>query len=71
MRPVRELTEGLLVRLAPHAAQLGCSAELEGIEDLLRAGNGAQRQQMVFEANHDLGELMGEIVAHTAPAEQP
>ncbi len=69
-RPVRELTEDLLARLTPHAAQLGCSVDLEGIEDLLRAGNGAQRQQMVFEANHDLGELMGEIVAHTAPAEQ-
>ena len=35
-------------------------------DDLLRAGNGAARQQMVFEANHDLRELMAEIVATTA-----
>ncbi len=65
-RPVRALTEELLERLAPHARHLGCSQELEGIRDLLRAGNGAARQQMVFEANHDLGELMAEIVARTA-----
>ena len=63
---VRELTELLLRRLAPHAAELGCAQELEGIHDLLRAGNGAARQQMVYEANHDLRELMAEIVARTA-----
>jgi carboxylate-amine ligase len=63
---VRELTESLLELLAPHAQELGCSQELEGIRDLLRAGNGAARQQMVYEANHDLRELMAEIVARTA-----
>jgi carboxylate-amine ligase len=63
---VRELTESLLQRLAPHASELGCARELEGIHDVLRAGNGALRQQMVFEANHDLRELMAEIVARTA-----
>ena len=47
--------------------ELGCADELEGVEDLLRAGNGALRQQMVFEANRDLHELMGEIVERTAP----
>src|SRR5438876_250965 len=63
---VRELTESLLERLAPHASELGCAQELEGIRDLLRAGNGALRQQMGYEANHDLRELMAEIVARTA-----
>ena len=63
---VRELTGSLLERLAPHADELGCAQELEGIRDLLRAGNGALRQQMVYEANHDLRELMAEIVARTA-----
>jgi glutamate---cysteine ligase / carboxylate-amine ligase len=66
-RGARELAEALLVRLAPHARELGCETELsEGIGDLLRAGNGALRQQMVYEANHDLRELMAEIVARTA-----
>jgi carboxylate-amine ligase len=63
---VRELTESLLQELAPHASELGCGQELDGIRDLLRNGNGALRQQMVFEANHDLRELMAEIVARTA-----
>jgi glutamate---cysteine ligase / carboxylate-amine ligase len=68
-RGVREWTEELLGRLRPHAHELGCEAELEGISDLLRSGNGAQRQQMVFEANSDLHELVSEIVERTEPAE--
>ena len=65
-RGARELTEALLQRLAPHARELDCERELQGIEDLLRLGNGAARQKMVYEANHDLRELMAEIVATTA-----
>jgi len=65
-RGARELTEELLARVAPHARELGAEQELGGIEDLLRAGNGAARQKMVYEANHDLRELMAEIVATTA-----
>jgi len=65
-RGVRETTEELLAELRPHAHELGCAEQLEGVEDLLRAGNGALRQQMVFEANRDLHELMGEIVERTA-----
>ena len=66
MRPARQLTAALLERLAPHARELGCREELGGIEDLLRGGNGAARQKMVYEANHDVRELMAEIVATTA-----
>jgi carboxylate-amine ligase len=65
-RGVRELTEGLLERLAPHARELGCEEELETIRELLRSGNGAMRQQMVYEANHDVRELMAEIVQASA-----
>jgi carboxylate-amine ligase len=67
-RPARELTEELLGALRPHAAELGCEEQLEGVADLLRGGNGARRQQVVFEANSDLHELVREIVEHTAPA---
>ena len=66
-RSARELTEELLGRLGPHAAELRCEEQLAGIEDLLHGGNGAHRQQMVFEANRDLHELVGEIVEHTVP----
>lgn len=63
---VRSLTRDLLQRLRPHAQELGSEAEMEGVNDLLEHGNGAARQRMVFEANHDLHELMAEIVATTA-----
>ena len=65
-RAVRQMTEDLLGRLAPHARELGCEAQLEDVRDLLRKGNGALRQQMVYEANHDLRELVAEIIATTA-----
>jgi carboxylate-amine ligase len=64
--PATQIAPALLERLAPHARELGCEEELAGVDDLLRAGNGALRQQMVYEANHDLHELMAEIVARTA-----
>jgi glutamate---cysteine ligase / carboxylate-amine ligase len=65
-RGVRELTETLLGLLAPHARDLGCEEELSNVGNILRSGNGALRQQMVYEANQDLHELMAEIVARTA-----
>ena len=52
-------------RLREHAQDLGSAGELEAIDDLLRRGNGAQRQVVVYEANHDLREVMAEIVAAT------
>ncbi len=65
-RPAKELALELLERVAPHARELGCAQELEGVEDLLNAGNGAERQLMVYEANRDARELTAEIVARTA-----
>jgi carboxylate-amine ligase len=65
-RPAREMTADLLRRLRSHARELGCEQELDGVEDLLRFGNGAARQKMVYEANHDLRELIAEIVARIA-----
>jgi carboxylate-amine ligase len=54
-------------RLVGHAEDLGSHRELEGILDLLEHGNGAARQVVVYEANHDLTEVLSEIVAATAP----
>ena len=41
---------------------LGSADALEAVEDLLENGNGGARQIVVFEANHDLREVVGEIV---------
>jgi carboxylate-amine ligase len=67
----RELGRRLYDRMREHAQDLGAEAELEGVRDLLERGNGAQRQRVVFEANHDLREVVAEIVAATAPDAQP
>ena len=61
--PAKELTRRLLERLAPHAAELGAAEELAGIDDLIKHGTGGARQVVVYEANHDLREVVGEIVA--------
>jgi carboxylate-amine ligase len=65
--PARALAQRLRDRLREHAQDLGSAADLEGIDDLLEHGNGADRQLVVYEANHDLRELMAEIVAASAP----
>ena len=62
----RALAERLLERMRPHCQELGSEDELEAVEDLLERGNGAARQVVVYEANHDLREVMGEIVAASA-----
>ncbi len=62
----KALVRRVLDRVRGHAEELGSVDELAGIDDLLQRGNGATRQVVVFEANHDLREVMGEIVAATA-----
>ncbi len=65
--PTRELARRLLDRMREHATDLGSVDELAAIEDMLDRGNGAGRQMVVYEANHDLQEVMAEIVAATLP----
>jgi carboxylate-amine ligase len=62
----RDLGRRLLDRTRDLVQDLGSGAELEAVEDLLEKGNGAARQVVVHEANHDLREVMAEIVAATA-----
>jgi carboxylate-amine ligase len=62
----RALARRLLDRMREHAQDLRSETELEAVEDLLERGNGAARQVVVYEANHDLREVMAEIVTATA-----
>jgi carboxylate-amine ligase len=64
--PTRALARRLLDRMREHCQDLGSADPLEAVEDLLERGNGAARQVVVYEANHDLREVMGEIVAASA-----
>src|SRR5215208_4529269 len=65
--PTKGLAKRLYDRLEGHAQDLGSAAELEGIVDLLERGNGAARQQVVYEANHDLHEVVREIAGASVP----
>jgi carboxylate-amine ligase len=61
----RVLARRLLDRMRDHCVDLGSASELDAVEDLLARGNGAARQLVVYEANHDLREVMAEIVSAT------
>jgi carboxylate-amine ligase len=62
----KQLIRRIVDRVRGHAQELGSESELDGIEDLVQRGNGAARQIVVFEANHDLREVVGEIVDKTS-----
>ncbi len=64
--PARELARRLIDRIREHCRDLGSLDDLEAVEDLLEHGNGAARQVVVYEANHDLREVMAEVVAATS-----
>jgi carboxylate-amine ligase len=61
----RALARRLIDRMRDYCVDLGTVGELEAVEDLLVRGNGAARQVVVYEANHDLREVMAEIVTAT------
>src|SRR5688572_20735377 len=71
--PVVELGRRVMERMRPHAEELGSATELEGLEEILENGDGASRQLVVYEANHDLREVVREILDATVPepAETP
>jgi carboxylate-amine ligase len=63
--PAERMAEALVEELMDDAAQLGCSAELELLDDLLRGRSGAHRQLRHWERHHDLSKLVEEMVADT------
>jgi carboxylate-amine ligase len=65
--PVPELARRVIDRLRPHSEELGSVTEFDVLEDILDNGNGASRQLVVYEANHDLREVVREILDATVP----
>jgi carboxylate-amine ligase len=63
--PVAQLVRRTLKVVEPHARELGSESELAGIEEILRRGNGADRQLRVFNANRDIVEVVREIAELT------
>jgi carboxylate-amine ligase len=69
--PVAQVVRRTLRLLAPHARELDSEAELAGVEQILRRGNGADRQLRVFNANRDIVEVVREIAELTEIAHVP
>jgi carboxylate-amine ligase len=63
--PMIKLIKRTLKELEPHARELGSERELEGIDEILANGNGADRQLRVFNANRDIVEVVSEIADAT------
>src|SRR3954465_12299645 len=63
--PAEKMAEGLVGGLATDAAELGCSAELELLDDLLRGRTGAHRQLEHWDRHGDLLALVREMIADT------
>jgi glutamate---cysteine ligase / carboxylate-amine ligase len=68
---VAQLVRRTLRELEPHARELGCDAELEGISEILAKGNGSDRQRRIWNANRDIVEVVREIAEATEPAGVP
>ena len=66
--PVAQLVRRRLRDLEPHARELGSERELEGIMEILRRGNGSDRQLRVYSANRDIVEVAREIADTTEAA---
>jgi carboxylate-amine ligase len=61
----RQLARRVVDRVRAHAQDLGSADDFDALDDILDNGNGGARQLIVYEANHDLREVMAEIVEKT------
>ncbi|RMH38975.1 MAG: hypothetical protein D6688_14540 [Alphaproteobacteria bacterium] len=53
--PMPELVEELIALVAEDAEALDCTAEIEGLRDIIRTGTSADRQRRAFQAAIDAG----------------
>jgi glutamate---cysteine ligase / carboxylate-amine ligase len=66
--PARDLARGLVERLKPHAQDLGCENELEGILEIVDGGTGSQRQREVYRESGDFLDVVAFLIEGTRPA---
>ncbi len=62
------MTRDLVERLAPHAQDLGCDNELEGVLDIVDGGTGSQRQRQVHEESGEFLDVVAFLIEGTRPA---
>ena len=69
--PIARLVRRTVAEIAPHARELGCERELEGIAEILARGSSADRQLRVYNANRDIVEVAREIADATEAVPVP
>ncbi len=66
--PAKDMARDLVERLKPHAQELNCENELEGVLDIVEGGTGSQRQREVYERSGDFLEVVAFLIEGTRPA---
>ena len=66
--PARDAARNLVEELRPHAQDLGCEDELEGILDIADSGTGSQRQREVYEESGEFLDVVAYLIEDTRPA---
>ena len=66
--PVSQLVRRTLRDIEPHARELGCERELEGVREILSRGASADGQLRIFNANRDIVEVVEAIADATEAA---
>jgi carboxylate-amine ligase len=66
--PVSQLVRRTLRDIEPHARELGCERELEGVREILSRGSSADAQLRIFNANRDIVEVVHAIADATEAA---
>jgi carboxylate-amine ligase len=71
--PIARFVRRTLKDIEPHARELGCERELEGVREILSRGNSAVGQLRVYNSNRDVVEVTREIadVTEALPIRAP
>lgn len=66
--PARDAARKLVEELLPHAQELSCEDDLEGILEIVDGGTGSQRQRKVYEESGDFLDVVAFLIEETRPA---
>src|ERR687890_1438841 len=66
--PAKDLARNLVERLQPHAQDLGCESELEGVLEIVEGGTGSQRQREIYKESGNFLDVVAFLIEGTRPA---
>ncbi len=66
--PARDAARALVEELTPHAQDLGCESELEGVLEIVEGGTGSQRQRQIYEESGEFLDVVAFLIEETRPA---